>query len=369
LTETWSFLLERPEISFPRSALAPVLVDRRVLITGAAGSVGTALCHLTAGFDPKQLVLLDSHEASLARLGRELEQLDVRPRPRLVLADVRDGRKLRQVLKCYGADVVFHLAAYKQVPLGESNVDQVLDVNVLGTANVVAASRELSAATVVYPSTDKAVLPASLYGATKRIVERFLSAHALAPAAPPVRIVRLVNVFGTQGSVVEIFARAIALDRPLTITDPAMDRYWISMGEAMQLIVAAAGRPRFEGIYLLDAGAPVPIVRTAERVYRHLRPGKGEVPLQVIGSRPGERLHEILNYPGERVRSTDLAGMLVAEPPSSTVPLAAWHDELAELSQRLLELEPGALRAWAFRAAAEGPAGSKADSARQRALG
>jgi O-antigen biosynthesis protein WbqV len=366
LTDAWSFLLERPEILLPRGVLASVLDGRRILITGAAGSVGTALCRLAASFDPQQLVLLDSHEASLARLGRDLDLLGSQPRPRLVLADVRDGRKLRQVLGRFGADVVFHLAAYKQVPLGESNVDQVLDVNIMGTANVVAACRELTAATLVYPSTDKAVQPSSLYGATKRIVERFLCASATQPGAP-IRVVRLVNVFGTQGSVVEIFADSIAHNRPLTITDLAMDRYWISMGEAMQLIVAAAGRPSFEGIYLLDAGAPVPIVRTAESVYRHVRPGASELPLRIIGSRPGERLHEILHYPEEKLRPTNLRGLLVAQLPPSPAPVDAWEGELAKLSERMLELDSDELRTWAFRIAADGPTGAQADSVEQMA--
>jgi FlaA1/EpsC-like NDP-sugar epimerase len=354
LTETWSFLLERPEMSFPRGILEAVLNGRKIVITGAAGSVGSALSLMVGRFAPEQLVLVDNHEASLFRLGRELADLGVTPRPRLVLADIRDRRKLHQTLRQSGADVVFHLAAYKQVPLGESNVDQVLDVNILGTANVVEASRELHAATVVYPSTDKAVRPSSLYGASKRVVERFLQANAIHSFEPAIRVVRLVNVFGTQGSVVELFAGWIAQGRPLSITDPAMDRYWITMNEATQLLVAAASRPSFEGIHLLDCGEPVRITRTAEAVFRRLRPQVAEPPFQIVGSRPGERLHEYLHFPEEKLRPTELPGLLVAELPDPTTSATDWGHALKELRETMFDLEPSELRDWAFRAAVSG---------------
>jgi FlaA1/EpsC-like NDP-sugar epimerase len=303
---------------------------------------------MVADFGPERLVLVDNHEASLHRLSRDFGRNSEENSPEFILADVRDERKMRQVVRRYDADVIFHLAAYKQVPLGESNVDQVLDVNILGTANVVSNARERSGATVVYPSTDKAVQPSSLYGASKRIVEQYLQAQALESSDIAIRIVRLVNVFGTQGSVIERFVRQIQNDRPMSITDLGMDRYWITMNEALQLVVAAAGRARFEGIHLLDVGEPVPILRTATRLFQHLRPGAGEPEIQILGPRPGERLHELLDLPDERVRRTDLEGLLVVELPAPTVSTDDWLRELGALRDRMYVLEPATLKQWAF---------------------
>jgi O-antigen biosynthesis protein WbqV len=353
VTDSWSFLLERPEISIPRAYLESALAGRKIVITGAAGSVGTTLSRMVTAFAPEQLVLIDDHEASLFRLSRELGTSGQTNLPKFVLADVRDDRKLRQVFRRHGVDVVFHLAAYKQVPLGESNVDQVLDVNVLGTANVVGCARERGGVTVVYPSTDKAVQPSSLYGASKRIVERYLHSLAMETSDTAIRMVRLVNVFGTQGSVIEGFARLIQADRPIGITDLGMDRYWITMSEATQLVVAAAGRAQFEGIHLLDVGEPAPILRTATRLFQHLKPGAGDPEVQILGPRPGERLHELLHLPDERVRQTDLEGLLVVDLPAPAVSSSDWEQELVALRESMYALEPAALKQWAFDAAIE----------------
>jgi O-antigen biosynthesis protein WbqV len=351
VTDSWTIQLERPEVSIPRPRLESALAGRRIVITGAAGSVGMALSHLVNDFAPEKLVLVDAHEASLFRLSREFGANVQKNPPTFVLGDVRDERKMRQVICRYGADVIFHLAAYKQVPSGESNVDQVLDVNILGTANLLGCARERGGVTVVYPSTDKAVLPSSLYGASKRIVERYLHAAALEHPETAIRIVRLVNVFGTQGSVIERFAQQIELQSPISITDLGMDRYWITMAEATQLLVAAASRDQFEGIHLLEVGEPVPILRTATRLHQHLRAGVGEPEIQILGPRPGERLHELLCYPDERPKRTDVDGLLVLELPAPTVSTEDWERALHQLRDDLFRLEPAALKQWAFDAA------------------
>ncbi len=348
MTSSWAFLLERPEIQIPGRLLDRVFSGRRVVITGAAGSVGTALSHLAFAHSPECLVLVDSHEASLVRLSREFESSDGKTPPRFVLGDVRDPRKMLQVLRRHRPDIVFHLAAYKQVPLGEANVDQVLDVNIVGTVNLVECAQETGVSTLVYPSTDKSVSPSSLYGASKRIVEQFLRATAQGPSSLEIRMVRLVNVFGTQGSVLELFARWIEAEQPIGITDPAMDRYWITMLEATHLLAAAAGRACFEGIYLLDVGEPVPILRTATALYRSMRPGLKGPDVRLLGLRPGERLHEYLHYPDERLRSTDVPGLLVLDLPDPEVDARDWFAEINQLRCRLFDVEPTLLRDWAF---------------------
>ena len=342
----WAQLLHRPEIQFDQSVLEGAIRGKRILITGAGGSIGTSLTRLVQGSDPAQLLLLDSHEASLFHLRQQFadraERLDVR----YILADLRDRSKIQQVFRRGRIDVAFHLAAYKHVPLAEDNVDQYVGVNLLGTLNVVEAAKEAGTSTVVYPSSDKAVTPRGVYAATKRISERVLHALAYDGDQPALRIVRLVNVFGTQGSVVEVFARQIHANLPLTITDPRMDRYWMTMAEATHLLVAGATRQSFEGFYMLDVGEPVCIAETARRVYALLRPAGGEPSLRTTATRPGERLHEALTYPTERCRATDLPGLLTIELPAPTDDSAAWVHELGRLREYSYDWEPAALKAW-----------------------
>lgn len=349
MSETWAELLERLEIEFAPGLPCEVIAGRRVLITGAAGSVGRALARLVATAGPESLTLLDWHEASLFHLEQALSVELADPsvsRPRYVLADVRDRRKMDRVLRRDPIDLIFHLAACKHVALGEANPDQAVSVNVGGTLDLFGLAVEHDVATFVYPSTDKAVSPSSLYGATKRVVERSLLALA-DQTGPAVRIVRLVNVFGTQGSVVETFAGLIRAGQSLTITDERMDRYWITMAEANRLLLAAASRPRCEGIYLLDVGAPIPIVETARKIYRIVA-GVGEPTLQIVGARPGERLHEYLAYPNEMLRPTDLPGLQVAIGPEPTIPAATWLAEIRRLTDHLYDLEPAEIRERVF---------------------
>ena len=350
MSETWAELLERPEIRFDSAVLGDVVAGRRILITGAAGSVGRALARSVAAWRPESLVLLDWHEASLFHLDQQLASagsLLADVHPRYVLADVGDRRKLEHLLRRQPVDVIFHLAACKHVALGEANPDQAVRVNIGGTLGLVEVAAERQVSTVVYPSTDKAVAPSSLYGATKRIVERSLAAHAAFGRAPALRVARLVNVFGTQGSVIETFARKIRHGESLPITDRHMDRYWITMAEATSLLIAAAGRPRFEGIYLLDVGDPVLIVETTRKLYRLLH-GGGEPNLQIVGGRPGERLHEYLAYDDEDVRSTDLPGLRVAVSQRPTIGPNAWLAEARRLLDTLYELEPAEIRERVF---------------------
>ena len=349
MTETWVGLLERPEISFPPTLPRQVVAGRRVLITGAAGSVGRALAQTVAAAAPTRLILLDWHEASLFHLEQTLSTMDsIAPGTKLsyVLADVQDRRRMDRLLRQNRVDLIFHLAACKHVALGEANPDQAVAVNVGGTLGLFDLAAEHDVSTFVYPSTDKAVDPSSLYGATKRVVERSIEALAR-ESGPAARIVRLVNVFGTQGSVIETFAQRIRAGQDLTITDERMDRYWMTMAEATHLLLAAASRPFNEGIYLVEVGAPVPIVETARKLFRFIQ-GDGEPPLRVVGARPGERLHEYLAYSDETLRPTDLPGLQVAVSSPSEISGASWHAEIRSFLDRLDDLEPARIRARAF---------------------
>lgn len=339
----WTRLLGRSEIHFDVETLKRLMRGRSVLVTGAGGSVGGALADLLPSLGTERIVFLDSHEASLVRLRQRWLSANGSLQAHFVLADVRNDRKISRVFREFTIDTVFHLAAYKQVPLAEDNVDQIIDVNIGGALTVAEVAIAYDAETFVYPSTDKAVNPPSVYGATKRVVERFLVSFARQANRPAFRLVRLVNVFGSQGSLVEVLAHQLASGDPLTITDPAMDRYWITMSEATQLLVAAASRPTFEGIYILDTGEPMRLLETARRVTQLLRPGE-EPEIRIIGARPGERLHEELAYSFESRYPTDLDGLVVLAQPKSVATPDAWVKELHSLLGQSDDTETGELR-------------------------
>lgn len=346
MIDSWATLLDRPEFCLDSACVREVLAGRSVLITGAGGSVGGALAEVVCGAGPRAAVLFDSHEASLVRLGRRLDPVYGLGCAHLVLGDVRDRRKLDQTIRRFRPEVIFHLAAYKHVPVAEENLEQVLGVNVVGALNVVEAAAENGVGAVAYPSTDKAVNPHGIYGSTKRVVERFLQARAETDHLPRLRVVRLVNVFGTQGSVAEVFTQAIEAGRPVPVTDVAMDRYWMTMREATHLLIAAAARPTFEGIHMIDVGRPVPLVETARRIFDQLRPNQTGPEINIMGVRPGERLHEELVYDDELTIATEIAGLVTVKLSDPTMSAAAWTAALRDLDTRLYEVDPPALRTW-----------------------
>jgi len=300
-------LLGRAEVRFDREALASGLGGRRLLVSGAGGSVGSRLAMFLAGLKPSSLVVLDSHEPSLFHLRARLLERHPNVAYRWTLADVRDERKLAALFREARPEVVFHLAAYKHVPLAEENVDQSLAVNVVGVQSIARAAAAVGA-TVVYPSSDKAVRPPSIYGATKRLAERYLLDEAAGPTQLAVRMVRLVNVLGSQGSVVETFTRQIRSGLPITITDPRMTRYWMTADETCDLLGWAAVEADAAGPYVLAVGEAVPIEETAKRLHGLL--GATE-PLAIrhVGIRPGERLFEELAYDYETIVATRHPGV------------------------------------------------------------
>ena len=348
----WAELLDRPEVQFDESALRAALGGRRLLVTGAGGSVGTALSETLASFGPAELVLLESHEPSLFHLRNRVLAAHPNGRYRWALGDVRDERRIAALFRGCRPDVVFHLAACKHVPLSEENVDQAIDVNVLGSIGLLRLAAESGATAFVYPSTDKAVNPPSIYGATKRVLERYFAEFAATHAAPRPRWVRLVNVLGTQGSVIETFSRQILADEPLTITDARMTRYWMTMRETSRLIAWAAVTSE-PGPFVLDAGAEVPLGETARRVAAVVRPGY-EPRIRYVGIRPGERLSEYLAYDYERLEPSSQPGVLAIRDErgvASRSPMLA--ERLATLRAGLHEIEHAELRRRLFALANE----------------
>ncbi|HEV3001565.1 MAG TPA: polysaccharide biosynthesis protein [Solirubrobacteraceae bacterium] len=280
-------------------ALQESLAGRRVLVTGGAGSIGRSLTSLLAAFRPALVTVLDSHEAALTA-DRHAKGAARLARFEHVLCDIRDRRRLEHEAARARPDVVFHLAAYKHVDWAERYPEEFAATNLDGSWNVLRAAERAGAATVVVASTDKAARASSLYGRTKRLMET-LTALAAERAGGGRAAVRLVNVLGSAGSATELWVRQARAGVPLTLTDPAMVRFWITMAHAATLVahasLAAAG-----GTRLLTAAEPVEerIGAIAERIWRAAGPG-GPPDVHVAGVRPGETMTEILAGPGEEL--------------------------------------------------------------------
>lgn len=350
MSENWSFVLSRSPMEFDDDLLRRAVRDRRVLVTGAGGSIGSALSHRIVGLGPERLTVLDAHEASLWRLRQALDPATCAAAAvNYVLADVRERGKIRSVLRRSPVDIVFHLAAYKHVALAEENVDQAAAVNLIGTVNVIECAAETGVREIVLPTTDKTVNPTSLYGCTKRIIERLVRSAGGGYAGPRLRVARLINVLGTQGSVVEVFTRQTQAGQPLAVTDPAADRYYITMNEAVGFLLGVAAQPNPSGVFLIETGAPIRTVDLARRIHRRFRPDGADDPsIQITGLKPGERLHEELEYANEVRHPTDLPGIFRLEAPPEEGSIDDWLEELGALRRNLYEWEPEALRAYLF---------------------
>ncbi|MDA8188170.1 MAG: SDR family NAD(P)-dependent oxidoreductase [Dehalococcoidales bacterium] len=305
-------LLGRALIEEDNSTAEEFLSRHRILVTGAGGSIGSALTEMLLHIGPSQLVLLDHHENSLFQLRQRVmaEGLCDHVPTRFILADVRDRRKIAAVLDELSPEIVFHLAAYKHVPLAEDSPEEFVSINVLGTWHLLAEARRVGVKKIVYPSTDKAVNPPSIYGATKKAVEIMLQAVAAEEPNTKLTAVRLVNVLGAHGGVIEIFERQIRSGRSPTITDPAMTRYWITLQEALYLLAQAAASNDSGNILVLDLGDPVKVADIALELWKMLRPANEEFRAQCIGMRPGERLSEYLVESGEFTAPTPSKGIL-----------------------------------------------------------
>ena len=303
-------LLEREPVRFDETPLTARFAGRAVMVVGAGGSLGGALVELLLTHGATMVVCAEAHEPSLFRLGLRLRERSGAGAFRLALADLRDTRRLARLIAEHAVDTVFQMAAYKHVPLSEEIADQVVSVNLLGTLDLADAAANAGVGAYVYPSTDKAVRPPSIYGATKRAVELELMRRDGEGGRCRFRVVRLVNVFGTAGNVIEVFARQLAEGRPLSVTDTGMTRYWMTRREATLLLASAAGLAAAAGPLLLEVGEPVPLVRTAELLATLL--DRPRPRFEVVGLRPGERLHEELTYPYEALEPTELGGVRAA---------------------------------------------------------
>ncbi|HET6519071.1 MAG TPA: polysaccharide biosynthesis protein [Geminicoccaceae bacterium] len=343
-------LLGRPQVAPDRAASDRLISGRRVLVTGAGGTIGGELCRQIAALRPAELVLLDHGEFNLYRIELELRERTPGAAVEALIGDVRDAGRVERIFAEHRPELVFHAAALKHVPLVEANPVEGVLTNVLGARVVADAARAHGALAVVQVSTDKAVNPTSVMGATKRIAESYCQALDLASGPPESGrdgggtrfvTVRFGNVIGSSGSVVPLFQRQLARGGPLTVTHPEARRYFMTTREAAELVLQAAAhglaRPHERGrIFVLDTGEPVRIVDVARQMIRlaGLEPDV-DVGIAFIGLRPGEKLHEELFYAEEVPVPTEAKGVLAATPRPVELPrLAAALDELVAAARR-----------------------------------
>jgi O-antigen biosynthesis protein WbqV len=318
-------LLNRRQVNLDRVAMAGLICGRRVLVTGAGGSIGSELARQVAGFDPAELMLLDNGEFALWQIDLELGDSHPATPRRAVIADVRDAARMRSLCAEFQPELVFHAAALKHVPIVEGNPLEGLHTNVLGTRAVADAAHLSGAALMVLISTDKAVNPSSVMGASKRLAEMYCQGLDIVGRRTATEMrcvtVRFGNVLGSTGSVVPVFQQQLAQGGPLTVTHPEMQRYFMTVREAVSLVLQAsalgsAGEGIEDGgIFVLDMGEPVKIVDLARQMIRlaGLRPDI-DIELQFTGLRPGEKLFEELFHGAEAPSPTGHPGLLMASP-------------------------------------------------------
>jgi FlaA1/EpsC-like NDP-sugar epimerase len=298
-------LLRRDPIETDLASVSSMATGKTVLVTGAGGSIGSELCRQLIALQPSRLVLLGHGENEIFEISQELRELSHLCELVQVIADIRDAERIRRVFTAYRPFAVFHAAAHKHVPLMEENVVEAITNNVLGTSNVVAAAVACGAKHFVLISSDKAVRPSNIMGATKRIAEHVVHQAAVKHHRNFVAV-RFGNVLGSRGSVVPTFVRQIKAGGPVTVTDPEMRRYFMTIPEAVQLVLQAGALGKGGEVFLLDMGEPVRIVDLARDMIRlsGLREGD-DIEIQFTGRRAGEKLYEEMFFSHEVAEATN----------------------------------------------------------------
>lgn len=293
-------LLERQPIVLDNLSISNQLENKTILITGGAGSIGSEIVRQVLNFKPKKVVVLDQAETPLHELSLEIEALNPDFEVSTIIGDIRNKEAVKKVFALYQPQIVFHAAAYKHVPLMEENPSQAILTNVEGTKNLADLSCDFQVEKFVMISTDKAVNPSSIMGASKRIAEIYVQSLQFNNKFVSTKFIttRFGNVLGSNGSVVPLFTKQIAEGGPITVTHPDIIRYFMTIPEACQLVLEAATMGNGGEIYIFDMGNPVKIIDLAHKMIRlaGFVPGK-EIKIQITGLRPGEKLfEELLNH-------------------------------------------------------------------------
>ena len=313
-------LLERNPIILDNKTISKDLKDKTILITGAAGSIGSEIVRQVIQFKPHSIVLVDQGETPLHQLTLELETIVTESNIHSVIADVRNKEVMRRVFRTYSPQVVYHAAAYKHVPLMEENPSQAIQTNVEGTKNVADLACEFKVKKFVMVSTDKAVNPSNVMGASKRIAEKYVQSLQLRSVkenngkGTKFITTRFGNVLGSNGSVVPLFSKQIAAGGPVTITHQDIIRYFMTIPEACQLVLEAGSMGKGGEIYIFDMGKPVKIIDLARKMIKlaGFIPDK-DIPIKIVGLRPGEKLYEELLNDTSKTIPTYHEKIMIAE--------------------------------------------------------
>lgn len=328
-------LLRRDSVLIDMSRVEAILRGRRIMLTGAGGSIGSELCRQAARCEPAEIILLGHGENSLYSVSNELRQLFPGLNMHVVVADIRDVERMEQVLERYRPACVFHAAAHKHVPLMETNPEEAVTNNVWGTWNLLNLSGRYGVERFVLISTDKAVMPSSVMGATKRVAELLLREKARELGRPYVAV-RFGNVLGSRGSVVPLFREQIARGGPITITHPEAERYFMTIPEAAQLVLQASALGQGGEIFVLDMGTRVKIIDLALDLIRlsGLMPGR-DIDIVYTGLRPGEKLREEIFIDSERHSRTAHECIFVSkEDLGAPADPVALYQQVSELIKR-----------------------------------
>lgn len=326
-------LLGREPVRCDLEAISHYIKDQVILVTGAGGSIGSELCRQIAVMGPLKLVILDNYENNAFYLEQELHsrfpQLDLK----VCMGSIQDATRINQIFSDCRPTVVFHAAAHKHVPLMEANPTEAIKNNIFGTLHVAEAADRYGATKFVLISTDKAVNPTNIMGATKRVAEMIIQAMDK-HSATEYTAVRFGNVLGSNGSVLTLFRQQIERGGPLTVTHPEVTRFFMTIPEAVQLVIQAGALAKGGEIFVLDMGSPVRIMDLARDYIRlsGLEPDK-DIQIEIIGLRPGEKLYEELLLSDEGLQATTHHKIFIGQPTFSD--LAKLKEELEQLSMML----------------------------------
>ncbi len=328
-------LLGREEISLDKTAINNFIRGKRVIVTGAGGSIGSELVRQCMKFEPSVLIMVDNSELNLFEIDSEVvseKKSHILFKP--ILCDIRDNNTVNQVFKEYEPQVVFHAAAYKHVPMQESFPIEAVKTNIFGTDNVAQNAIRYNVEKFVLVSTDKAVKPTNVMGATKRLAEIMLQNYKREQNQTEFMAVRFGNVLGSSGSVIPIFQKQIKDGGPVTVTDPEMKRYFMSIPEASQLILQAGSLGNGGEVFILDMGEPIKIIDIATELIRlsGYEPDL-DIPVVITGTRPGEKKVEELSLPSEVLDRTKHEKILVLNEHNMT------HNELSRIVHLVKHLD------------------------------
>jgi FlaA1/EpsC-like NDP-sugar epimerase len=337
-------LLGREPVKLETENIRNILKSRVVMVTGAGGSIGAELCRQIAAFNPQRLLMVERSEVQLFPIEQELIEAGHGGVVLPLVADILDEPRMRYIHQRFSPQVVFHAAAHKHVPMMENQPSEAIKNNTLGTARLAEMALEAGVERFVFISTDKAINPTSVMGATKRLGEIFLqSLSAAQPDKTKFMAVRFGNVLGSSGSVIPIFNKQIAAGGPVKVTHPEVTRYFMTIPEAVGLVLQSGAQGQGGEIFVLDMGKPIKIVDLARQLIElsGLRPDE-DIEIEFVGLRPGEKLFEELSHKGENITPTNHSKIMrfVCQP----LPLREVKLIFEEVNQELNRAEPNQLK-------------------------